>query len=650
MNRKIALIGNPNTGKSSLFNHLTGMRQHVGNYPGITLDKKWGECTLEDGNTAQILDLPGVYSVFPRSKDERVVINILSNAQHTDYPDIIVVVADATNLERNLLLFTQVHDLNIPAVLVLTMDDVNLRQGIRIDKQLLSKRLGGVPVVTVNARTGEGVDRLKNALVNKIGGVGNTPFSPTYPIEIKDDTTAQQSDAEIRFEAIRKLLIGVNRTAPVTGNSPTRKLDALLVHSVWGYFIFLGVLLLIFQFIFQLAAIPMDFIDGWFLQLSIWIQEHMPAGTFTNLIAEGVIPGIGGVLLFVPQIAILFFFLSLLEESGYMARVVFLMDRLVRPFGLNGKSVVPLMSSVACAIPGVMATRTISTFKDRIVTIMVAPLMSCSARIPVYTLLIALVIPDQRVWGVFDLQGLVLLGLYALGLFSALAVAGIMKRFVRTGEPSYLILEMPLYRWPRWKAVGINLFEKVRVFAWDAGRVIVAISILLWALASYGPSQRMEQAEQEAAMQAMPGEEEQMKAAARLENSYIGILGHAIEPVIKPLGYDWKMGISLITSFAAREVFVGSMATIYSVGEDFEENSALIDRLREERWSDSGKPVYTLASGMSLMVFYVYAMQCMATFAVVRRETKSWKWPIIQLVYMGVLAYIGAFVTYLLLV
>jgi len=308
------------------------------------------------------------------------------------------------------------------------------------------------------------------------------------------------------------------------------------------------------------------------------------------------------------------------------------------------------MSSVACAIPGIMATRTISTFKDRIVTIMVAPLMSCSARIPVYTLLIALVIPTERVWGFFDLQGLVLLGLYALGLFSALAVAGVMKRFVKTGEPSYLILEMPMYRMPRWKEVGINLFEKVRVFAWDAGRVIVAISILLWALASYGPAHRIEKAEQEVLLHAAPEEVDQLLASARLENSYIGILGHAIEPVIKPLGYDWKMGISLITSFAAREVFVGSMATIYSVGEDFEENTALIDRLREERWSDSGRPVYTLASGVSLMVFYVYAMQCMATFAVVRRETKSWKWPIIQLVYMGVLAYLAAFITYQLLV
>jgi ferrous iron transport protein B len=650
MNRKIALIGNPNTGKSSLFNHLTGLRQHVGNYPGITLDKKWGECSLGENEQVEIVDLPGVYSVFPRSQDERVVMDILSNPKHVDFPDAIVIVVDASNLDRNLLLFTQVHDLGIPALLVLTMDDMNRKNGVTIDKQLLSKRLGGVAIVTVNARTGEGVDRLKRSLL----AVGEKreviSFSPKHPVEIKEDPIAQRNDAEVRFEAIRKLLIGVVRTTDQPAHNSTRRIDSILVHRVWGYLIFMAVLLLIFQFIFRLAAIPMDLIDGWFLQLSIWAQAHMPEGVFTNLIAEGVIPGIGGVVVFVPQIAILFFFLSILEESGYMARVVFLMDRLVRPFGLNGKSVVPLMSSVACAIPGVMATRTISTFKDRIVTIMVAPLMSCSARIPVYTLLIALVIPAERVWGVFDLQGLVLLGLYALGLFSALAVAGVMKRFIKTGESSYLILEMPMYRWPRWKEVGINLVEKVRVFAWDAGRVIVAISILLWALASYGPAHRIEKAEQEAMLSAAPEEVEKLKAAARLENSYIGILGHAIEPVIKPLGYDWKMGISLITSFAAREVFVGSMATIYSVGEDFEENTVLMDRLREERWSETGEPVYTLASGMSLMVFYVYAMQCMATFAIVRRETKSWKWPIIQLVYMGVLAYFAAFITYQLLV
>ena len=644
--RKMALIGNPNTGKSSLFNHLTGLRQHVGNYPGITLDKKWGECAIDGSTSVAILDLPGVYSVFPRSNDERVVMDILSNPSHEDYPERIIVVADATNLERNLLLYTQVHDLCIPVVLVLTMDDMNLRQEQYIDKQLLSKRLGGVTIVTVNARTGEGIERLKKAMTGNREGEKHQPFSEVQPVQIKDDLEAQSLDAERRLNAIRQLLVGVIRTSPKLVHSTTRRIDDILVHKVWGYLIFLGVLLLIFQFIFQLAAIPMDLIDGWFLQFSIWVQQHMPEGTFTNLIAEGLIPGIGGVVVFVPQIAILFFFLALLEESGYMARVVFLMDRLVRPFGLNGKSVVPLMSSVACAIPGVMATRTISTFKDRIVTIMVAPLMSCSARIPVYTLLIALVIPAERIYGVFDLQGLVLLGLYALGLFSALAVAGVMKRFIKTGEPSYLILEMPPYRMPRWREVAISLLEKVRVFAWDAGRVIVAISILLWALASYGPSHRIEQAEQAAISQTDSEHLEQALAAARLENSYIGILGHAIEPIIKPLGYDWKMGISLITSFAAREVFVGSMATIYSVGEDFEENSALIDRLREERWSDSGRPVYTVASGLSLMVFYVYAMQCMATFAVVRRETKSWKWPILQLLYMGLLAYLAAFVTF----
>jgi ferrous iron transport protein B len=647
--KKVALIGNPNTGKTSLFNHLTGLRQHVGNYPGITLDKKWGECALNENTSAHILDLPGVYSVFPRSKDERVVIDILSNPAHSDYPELVVVVADATNLERNLLLYSQVHDLGLPTILVLTMDDLNSQREEYVDKQLLSKRLGGVPVITVNARSGEGLDRLKSAIneLQPATSAKDFTFSSTHPADIKDNLKAQQTDAEFRMDLIRQHLIGVVRKKPLAKKTTTHQLDAVLVHRVWGYVIFLGVLLLIFQFIFRLAAIPMDSIEGWFLQLSSWAKLHMPEGAFTNLVAEGVIPGIGGVLVFIPQIAILFFFLSILEESGYMARVVFLMDRLVRPFGLSGKSVVPLMSSVACAIPGVMATRTISSFKDRIVTIMVAPLMSCSARIPVYTLLIALIIPKERVGGIFDLQGLVLLALYALGLFSALLVAAVIKRFIKTGEPSYLILEMPQYRMPRWKEVGINLLEKVRVFAWDAGRVIVSISILLWALASYGPSERMQEAERQIVATAPASEQEEMLAAAQLENSYIGIMGHAIEPVIKPLGYDWKMGIALITSFAAREVFVGSMATIYSVGEDFEENKVLIERLREEQWSDTGKPIYTLASGLSLMVFYVYAMQCMATFAVVKRETKSWKWPIIQLLYMGVLAYLAAFITYM---
>jgi ferrous iron transport protein B len=395
----------------------------------------------------------------------------------------------------------------------------------------------------------------------------------------------------------------------------------------------------------------MVWIDGAFVQFSQWTKGMLPEGILTNLIAEGVIPGIGGVVVFVPQIALLFFFLALLEESGYMARVVFIMDKLVRPFGLNGKSVVPLMSSAACAIPGIMAARNIGNWKERITTIMVAPLMSCSARIPVYTLLIALVVPDKLLWGVFNYKGLVLFMLYAIGLISALLVAWVMKFLIKSEQKSFLIMEMPDYRWPRWKQVSITLYEKVRIFVVDAGKIILAISIVLWALASYGPSERIEKA---IAQVPVPVEqtEEAMKAyestvsAVRLENSYIGILGHAIEPVIRPIGYDWKIGISLITSFAAREVFVGSMAAIYSVGEDFEEDAGLMERMASEVDPKTGAPVYNLASGMSLMIFYVYAMQCMATFAIVKRETKSWKWPLIQVGYMAVLAYLGAFIVY----
>jgi ferrous iron transport protein B len=389
------------------------------------------------------------------------------------------------------------------------------------------------------------------------------------------------------------------------------------------------------------------------MEASQWLKEHISPGVFTDLLAEGIVPGIGGVVVFIPQIALLFFFLSILEESGYMSRVVFMMDKLVRPFGLNGKSVVPLVGSVACAIPGIMATRTISSWKDRMVTIMVAPLMSCSARIPVFTLLIALTIPDEK-FGPFNLKGLVLLGLYLLGLFGALFMAVIFKYLIRPGEKGYLLMEMPTYQWPRWKAILILVKEKVQVFVFDAGKVILAISILLWVLCSYGPSQRMDLALSMVELpNAQNGKTEKIyeaeMEAVRLENSYIGIVGKAIEPSIKPLGYDWKIGISLLTSFAAREVFVGSMAAIYSVGEDFEEDSSLLDRMRNEKHVDTGLPVYTLASGVSLMVFYVFAMQCMSTLAVVKRETRSWKWPLIQLFYMGILAYVAAWISFVIL-
>ena len=379
----------------------------------------------------------------------------------------------------------------------------------------------------------------------------------------------------------------------------------------------------------------------------------MPKGILSDLIAQGIIPGIGGVVVFVPQIALLFFFIALLEESGYLARVVFIMDRIMRPLGLNGKSVVPLLSSVACAIPGVMATRTISDWKERLTTILVAPLMSCSARIPVYTLLIALVIPNKTLFHFFNLQGLVLFGLYALGLIAALFIAFILKHTIKTKEKGYLLLELPSFKPPQWKNVGLVVWEKLRVFVTDAGKVILAISIILWAMATFGPSERMQLAEKQARIsaqkQALSTEETAQKVAAvRLENSYIGLLGKTIEPVIQPLGYDWKIGISLITSFAAREVFVGSLATIYAVQDDGGENKRLIDRLREDKRAD-GRPTYTLASGVSLMIFYVFAMQCMATLAVVKRETKSWKWPLIQIGFMAALAYTGAWIAYTLL-
>jgi len=649
---RIALIGNPNTGKSSVFNLLTGLRQHVGNFPGVTVDKKSGEFFLDKKSKIQVVDLPGTYSVFPRSADEHVVYDVVTNKNHVDFPDLFLCVIDADNLQRNLLLLTQLLDLNLPVVGVLTMEDQLKMRNRSLDTNLLSARFG-IPMVSINGRTGEGLDELKKLLVTYQPVVSSFRFSDQPIPGLTNDPEGQVADTALRFDAIRNKLQGVVRMNPnARVTSPVSALDKVLVHKVWGYVIFALLLLVIFQFIYQFASVPMDWIDQGFLALSQFTSAHLPAGIFTDLLSEGIIPGVGGVAVFIPQIAMLFFFLAILEETGYMSRVVFLMDKLVRPFGLNGKSVVPLMSSVACAIPGIMATRTIASRKDRLITIFVAPLMSCSARIPVYTLLIALVVPDERIGGIFNLQGLVLLGLYVLGLVSALVVAAVMKFFIQTKDLSYLIMEMPSYKLPRWRHVGIHVLEKVKVFVTDAGKVILAISVVLWALASYGPGDNMARAEAAAIQSHAGGQEAELNkevASARLEESYIGVMGKVIEPLIRPLGFDWKIGISLITSFAAREVFVGSMATIYSVGQDFEDDHALIDRLRNEKRPDSGEAVYNLATGASLMVFYVYAMQCMATFAVVKRETKSWKWPFIQLIFMGVLAYLSAFIVYTLL-
>lgn len=646
---KIALLGNPNTGKSSVFNMLSGMRQQVGNFPGVTVDKKIGSISIS-GEEHTLIDFPGTYSIYPRSKDEQVVYDVLTNPNNEDYPDVAVVVADASNLERNLFLFTQVYDLKLPTVLVLNMSDIARKKGLSLDLAALQQFFPNAQICETTARVGIGKTRLIEAIKQAKHASRSTTFLPNARICELTDLKEQEQEATSRYKLISELINVAQSKQEQISNSNTGSLDKILVHPVFGYLIFALILLIIFQFIYAFATIPMDFIDHTFANLSAWLNDSLPEGLFSNLISQGVVPGIGGVLVFIPQIALLFFFIAILEESGYLARVVFIMDRLMRPLGLNGKSVVPLLSSVACAIPGVMATRTISDWKERLITILVSPLMSCSARIPVYTLLIAIVIPNHFVLGFLNLQGLVLFGLYALGLISALIMAIVLKWIIKSKEKGFLLLELPTYKAPRWENVGITVWEKVSVFVKDAGKIILAISVILWALATFGPGDSIDRAAKIAKNQAMtkhmtPTESTKLVESAKLENSYVGLMGKIIEPVIRPLGYDWKIGISLITSFAAREVFVGSLATIYAIQYEGDENSRLIDRMREEKRND-GTLVYSLASGVSLMIFYVFAMQCMATLAVVKRETKSWKWPLIQITFMGALAYVGAFLTF----
>lgn len=688
----IALVGNPNAGKSSLFNWLTGLNQKVGNYPGVTVDKKVGRCVLGTRSLASVVDLPGTYSVFPRSSDEQVVLDhLLGNP-----PDAAVAVIDMTNLERGLLLATQLIDLALPVVLVLNMADVARRQGLEVNTIALAQRLGGVPVVVMNARRGEGLDDLKAVLRHRvtparqrffdvrplapdaIGAVRNhfsraedyaaylllqqghgmrslSTEEQQYLTDIRSEHPINRAQLQIketteRYRLIRELLDETLTLPSEARISLTDRIDRIVTHRVGGYLIFFGLLFLIFQAIFAWATVPMDFIDYLFSELSGWIKAVAPAGVLTDLLAEGIVPGIGGVVIFIPQIAILFAFIALLEESGYMARVVFLMDKLMRKAGLNGRSVVPLISGLACAIPAIMATRSIDHWKDRLITIFVTPLMSCSARLPVYTILIALVVPDEPVVGFINLQGVALMGMYVLGFAAAMISAVVMKYVIRAKSRGFLIMELPEYRWPRWRNVGLTVVQKSRTFVWEAGRVILAVSVVLWVLASYGPGDSMERAEAELrANQTIERTSEELDnavASARLEYSYAGRLGHWIEPVIRPLGYDWKIGIALITSFAAREVFVGTMATLYSVGADFEDDSTIKSRMREEINPRTGQRQFTPAVAFSLLVFYAFAMQCMSTIAIVHRETKGWRWPLIQTAYMTILAYVSALVVY----
>lgn len=613
---------------------MTGLNQKVGNFTGVTVELKSGK--INGAPDYQMIDFPGVYSLFPNSGEEQIVMDVLSNSEHDAHPNAIITVVDSSNLERNLLLFDQIYELNIPNILVLNMADVSSRAGLKTDLDKLSAAYPDMQIIEMNARVGLGKKRLLEA-IKSISFESKT--KTVFPF--RADAEERNTDTLNRRNKIESLVEACQTREK--DNRDRFILDKGFAHPVLGYGIFILVLFIIFQSVFALASYPMDWIDMGFSWITEALHNNLPPGVLTELLSDGILPGIGGVLIFIPQIALLFFFLGVLEETGYLSRVIFLMDRLMRPLGLNGRSVVPLISSLACAIPGIMAARTIANWKERLITIFVAPLMSCSARIPVYTVLIAIVIPDKEVLGFINLQGLVLLGLYLLGLVSALLMAVVMKMFIKSKDKSFLLLELPPYKGPRWGNVIVTMWAKTRSFVFDAGKIILTISILIWFTASYGPKGHVSALEAEAFGTTVENEGE--LAALRLENSYIGIMGQTIEPVLRPLGYDWKIGIGLIASFAAREVFVGTMATIYSVHDSDENSKTLLDKMRSQTFKN-GQPVYTLATGVSLMVFYVYALQCMATVAVVKKETNSWKWPILQLVSMGVIAYLAAWITY----
>ncbi|MDT0554262.1 ferrous iron transport protein B [Urechidicola vernalis] len=695
---KVALIGNPNTGKTSVFNHLTGLNQQVGNYPGITVEKKVGYCKLSRHKKAKIIDLPGTYSLNASSLDESVVIELLMNKNDENYPDVAVVVTEVENLKRNLLLFTQIKDLEIPTILVINMSDRMKRKGISLDIPLLEKELK-TKIVLASSRKNEGIEELKSTLLEyrslnndisldtanidpayfkrlattfpnqslyklwlvitqdvNFGKIDKNRMSGEFSFETKSNSELkklQHRETILRYKFINDILKKGYTVDKEKATDLRSRLDKVLTHKVFGYVIFFAILLLIFQMLFDWSSIPMDFIDASFASMADWVKDNLPAGMFTDLLADGVISGLGGIVIFVPQIAFLFLFISLLEESGYMSRVVFLMDRTMRRFGLSGKSVVPLISGTACAIPAVMATRNIESWKERLITILVTPFTTCSARLPVYAILIALVIPDIPVLGIFNAQGLTLMFMYLLGFASAITAAFILNKTLKIKSKSYFVVEMPNYKMPLFKNVAINVVEKTKTFLVDAGKIILSISIILWFLASFGPGEKFNNAEEIITEKVVNQnlselELEDKIAAYKLENSYIGIAGKTIEPVIQPLGYDWKIGIALITSFAAREVFVGTLATIYSVGSADEEDGTIKERMAAET-DENGLKIFNLASGISLLLFYAFAMQCMATLAIVKRETNSWRWPIVQLIGMSSIAYIAALIAFQLL-
>jgi len=699
----IALVGNPNSGKSTVFNALTGLNQKVANFPGVTVDKKIGTATLTDERgekrNVEFIDLPGIYSLYPKSIDEEIPFRILCDPNNELHPDAVIIVADGTNLKRNFFLCSQVIDLKIPVILVINMSDMMRDKGIDVDFELVSQKLG-VPVIPMNARKGVGLAELKKALTATPGiprhdfldirsyapevvdgvrtainttsnydaflAANNLPIITDFEmqkskkeriIELchKYQFDSRQMQARETLERYKKISALMGETVKQTNalrKSYTNAIDNILTHRIFGYLIFLAILFIIFQFIFAFASYPMNLIDSGFAWLNGKVKETLPPGLVNDLLVNGIFAGLNGIVVFIPQIALLFFFIAILEDTGYMARASFIMDKLMRRFGLNGKSVIPLMSGVACAVPAIMSTRTIQNWKERLITIFVTPLMSCSARLPVYTLLIALIIPNRYIYGI-NMQGLVLMFMYLIGFVAAIGSAWVLKKIIKAKERSYFMMELPLYRVPRWSTIGLHIIEKVKVFLFDAGKVIISISIILWVLSSFAPGNRFQVIEEkykQPAYSAVPRESIERKIQTeKLESSYAGMMGRVIEPVIKPIGFDWKIGIALITSFAAREVFVGTMSTIYSVGDEGKTQLTLKEKMQGEKNPETGLPRYTLAVGLSLMLFYAFAMQCMSTIAVVFRETKGIRWPIIQFLYMFALAYVSSLAAYQLL-
>ncbi len=685
---RIALVGNPNIGKTSLFNKLCGLNQKTGNYPGVTIDKKRGHFN-SNGHDVEVIDLPGINSLYPNSKDEELVVDYLLKPDSEDFPDAIVVVVSALNLKRNLYVFDQLADLDIPLVLAVNMNDLAAKRGIRIDEKLLSSELG-IPVIKVSARSGEGMDELKKSVFNlQISNNRDLRFieddnrdllhqfskiihskneyksfllltqdfqiSPSdQDSKLRQDFIAANSipvrkwkvnESILRYKFIGEILKKSVVVEKENAADFTTRVDKILLHKSWGYIIFLLILFSIFQSVFWLASYPMDWIDSGFSYLSGAFTDWMPDGYFSRLITEGVIPGIGGVVIFVPQIAILFLLFAILEESGYMPRIVFLMDRLMQRFGMSGKSIVPLISGFACAVPAIMSARTIENKKERLITILVTPLLTCSARIPVYVVVIALVVPDEMM-GIFNMRGIALMALYLLGAVMAMLAAWVFNRFIKNEYKSYLILEMPEYLMPGVKNILISVWTSVKAFLWNAGKIIVATSIILFVLATNGMSD-FKAADQYVTTNnptATTEEKDQLVEARKLETSFLGMIGHGMEPAIRPLGYDWKIGIAIIASLSAREVFVGTISTIYTIGS--EEEMKIVDRLKQEKNPTTGLPIFSLATSVSLLLFYAFSLQCLSTVAVTYKETQSYRWTIIQFVYMTALAYFSAMLAY----